>query len=137
MSKLAQDKLLKKIITQTSIQSNGRLLADDLSINLAEAIKENEPLLNGYTVAIIKDNNTHSEAALLRNSGNEKILFVFAGGKNVDSYFSSCANKINIPNTTLINAEKEVNAEKALLKNTDEYLSSKTKQPTKSSKPSL
>jgi hypothetical protein len=137
MSKLAQDKLLKKITTQTNIQSNGRLLVDDLSLNLAEAVKENESLLNGYTVAIIKDSNSHSEAASLRNSGNEKILFVFAEGKNVDSYFSSCANKINIPNNTLVNAEKEVNAEKKLLKNTDKFLSSKTKQPTKSSKPSL
>jgi hypothetical protein len=100
----SQTSILNKIKTKT--QFDGRLYIDDLSINLAELIKSNESNLNGYTVCIITDSITHSHGASLRNSGNGKILFLFADGRAADSYFTSCADRITFPNATLDKAEK-------------------------------
>jgi hypothetical protein len=100
----SQTSILNKIKTRT--QSDGRLYIDDLSLNLANLIKSHESDLNDYTVCIITDSLTHSHGASLRNSGNGKILFLFADGRAADSYFTSCADRITFPRATFEKAEK-------------------------------
>lgn len=101
-----QSRFLNVIKKKTQGKFGGRLYIDDLSMNLAEFIKSNAEQLNGYSVAIISDSVSHGAAASLRNNGNDKILFLFAGGLPADSYFSSCADQITFPNATFDKAEK-------------------------------
>jgi hypothetical protein len=108
MSNASQTRLLNLIKKKTSLKSGGRLYIDDLSINLAKVILENEKSFNEYKLIMISNSSTYSDAAQLRNSGNDKILFLFAGGKMADSYFSSCANPITFPKATFDKAEKEM-----------------------------
>jgi hypothetical protein len=108
MSNASQTRLLNSIKKKTSFKSGGRLYIDDLSLKLANVILKNEDSFNEYKLVIISDGSTYSDAARLRNSGNDKVLFLFAGGKMADSYFTSCANQITFPKATFDKAEKEM-----------------------------